>query len=134
MSEVFKKISAASLQARKDRDAAKSKTLIPLVADIQKISKDKQREVTDDDCYAVLKSTIKNVQFNIEKTTGEAKADAEAELILLKSFLPEAPSQEVVDAAIAELKAQGLNKGLIIKGLKERFGTTLDVAEIAKTL
>ena len=134
MSEVFKKISAASLQARKDRDAAKSKTLIPLVADIQRIGKDKQREVTDDDCNAVLKSTIKNVQFNIEKFSGEAKSEAEAELELLKTFLPQAPSKEVVDAAISELKSQGLNKGLIIKGLKERFGSTLDVSEIAKTL
>ena len=134
MSEVFDKIQAAVLQARKDKNEGKKKTLVPLMADIQRIGKDKQRETTDDDCFQVLKSTIKNVQFTIDKTSGAAKIEAELELELLKSFLPEAPSKEIVDAAIADLKGQGLNKGLIIKGLKERFGSTLDVAEIAKGL
>ena len=134
MSEVFNKIQSATLQARRDKNEGKKKTLVPLLSDIQRIGKDKNREVTDDDCFQVLKSTIKNVQFTIDKTAGAAKIEAELELELLKSFLPEAPSQEVVNAAIEELKAQGLNKGLIIKGLKERFGSTLDVAEIAKGL
>lgn len=134
MSEVFNTISAAALQSRKDRNVGHSKTLVPLVSDIQRIGKDKQREVTDDDCFTVLKSTMKNVQFTIDKTSGSAKIESELELALLKTFLPEAPTAEAVNTEIELLKAQGLNKGLIIKGLKAKFGATLDVAEISKTL
>lgn len=135
-SPVYLKIQDDVMIARKERNAVKLKTLLPLLGDIQKIGKDKRRNITDDDCYAVLKSTMKSVAIIIGTSgvTPIRMGIAREEMALLKSYLPDQPDQADIDAAIVELKSQGLNKGLIIKGLKEKFGSTFDVGAIAKTL
>lgn len=133
---VYEQIKQDSLAARKAKDSAKIACLLPLLSDIQKIGKDQQREITDDDCFTVLKSTIKNLHFVIDKAVpgAQGRAIAMAELEWLSKYMPVMPDTETLFGEALELKATGLSKGEVIKRLKQKYGLTLDVRELAAKL
>ena len=136
MSKVLEQIKFETLKARKTHDEDKKSSLLPLLSDIEMIGKNKRRVVTDEDCYTILKSTIKNVKFNIEHLTPNTPQfiKANKELELLNSFLPPIPSNEEIQKEVSLLKSKGLNKGNIIKELKIKFGNFLDFSEISKQI
>lgn len=83
------------MQARKERNTLKTNILTCVISEVDARAKKDLREVTDEDCVAVLKKMIKNVTEL--KTAGASViglnvrqkiADAEQEIEIMESFLP----------------------------------------------
>src|SRR6204780_3742351 len=108
------KIAADMKDAMRAKDAARLSTLRMLKSAIEytKIEK-KQEQLTDTDVTAVIKKQIKQRQDSIESFEKGGRTDLaekeKAELVVLKSYLPEelSPAQveEIVKATIAEVGA-----------------------------
>lgn len=142
-SKVYEKIKNDTLKARRDKNKDGMKTLIPLLSDIQKIGKDQRREITDNDCYSVIKSTVKNINIvidSIEKSNLDieskkiSKEQSLREINLLNSYMPNFPSFEELYQEALVLKEEGKKKGEIIKELKDKYGVALDVKELASKI
>lgn len=136
MFEVYQQIMSDVMKYRKNKNSAALRYMLPLLGDIQKIAKDERREPNDADCFAVLKTTIKNLNIilNIEGLPNEHRQETEEELKALSAYLPEQPDEEHVLGIVAIMLAEGKKKGEIIKALKSEFGPTLDVSRITKHL
>src|ERR1035438_4648925 len=106
------KIAADMKDAMRAKEAARLSTLRLLKSAVEyhKIEK-KQEQLTDADVTVVIKKQIKQRQDSIEGFEKGGRADLvdkeKAELVVLKSYLPEEISQaqleEVVKAVITEL-------------------------------
>ena len=140
---IYARIKFDSLEARKNKDRDSMKTLIPLLSDIQKIGKDQKREVTDNDCFNVIKSTVKNLKILLDSINASnlnpeekeiAKNQSLKEIELLNNYIPNFPPFEELYKESLILKEEGKKKGDIIKSLKEKYGVALDVKELASKL
>src|ERR1017187_4824103 len=108
------KIAADMKDAMRAKDAPRLSTLRMLKSAVEyhKIEK-KQEQLTDADVTAVIKKQIKQPQESVESFEKGGSAGLlekkKAELVVLKSYLPEEISQaqleEVVKAVITELGA-----------------------------
>lgn len=118
------------LLAKKDKNAVKTTVLTMVLSETLNIAKsDGNREPVDNDVLTALKRTLKKSEQSLEyKVPG-----ADDEVNLLKSFLPESMSDEQIQTLVAELKNQhGVNKGLIMKALKEIPG--MDMGKASKMI
>lgn len=141
------KIAADLKQAMLAKDAARLSTLRMLKAAIEyyKIEK-KQESITDADVTAVIKKQIKQRQDSIEGFTKGGRADLvaneQAELAILKAFLPEELSatqvEEIVKAAIAEVGATTkADMGKVMKAVQAKTAGRADnrlVSQLVGTL
>ena len=115
------------IQAMKDRDTVKSSTVNFLRAQLKNVRIEKRSETLEDkDVVAVIKKQIKQRQDSIEQyEKGGRKdlADKEtAEMAILKSYLPEELSEQVlhqfIEQAIRETGAQSMkDMGNVIKAV-----------------
>lgn len=118
------------LLAKKDKNAVKTTVLTMVLSETLNIAKnDGNREPSDNDVITALKRTLKKSEQSLEyKVPG-----SEDEVKLLKSFLPEAMTDEQIQLLVNELKTQhGVNKGLIMKALKEIPG--MDMGKASKMI
>ena len=133
------------IQAMKDRDAVKSSTVNFLRAQLKNVRIEKRSETLEDkDVVAVIKKQIKQRQDSIEQyEKGGRKdlADKEtAEMSILKTYLPEELSgevlQQLVDQAVAETGAQSMkDMGNVIKAVAAKAQGKADnrvISELVK--
>ena len=133
------------IQAMKDRDAVKSSTVNFLRAQIKNVRIEKRSETLEDkDVVTVIKKQIKQRQDSIEQyEKGGRKdlADKEAaEMAILKTYLPEELSgevlQQLVDHAVAETGAQSMkDMGNVIKAVAAKAQGKADnrvISELVK--
>jgi uncharacterized protein YqeY len=108
--------------------------LLKSAVDYHKIEK-KEEQLTDADVTAVIKKQIKQRQDSIEGFEKGGRADLvekeKAELVVLKSYLPEELSQsqveEVVKATIAELgAATKTDMGKVMKAVQAKLAGRAD--------
>jgi uncharacterized protein len=130
------KIAADMKEAMRAKDAARLSTLrlLKSAVDYHKIEK-KEEQLTDADVTAVIKKQIKQRQDSIEGFEKGGRADLvekeKAELVVLKSYLPEELSQsqveEVVKATIAELgAATKTDMGKVMKAVQAKLAGRAD--------
>ena len=130
------KIAADMKEAMRAKDAARLSTLRLLKSAVEyhKIEK-KQEQLTDADVTAVIKKQIKQRQDSIEGFEKGGRADLvekeKAELVVLKSYLPEELSQsqveEVVKATITELGATAkTDMGKVMKAVQAKLAGRAD--------
>ena len=133
------------IQAMKDRDAVKSSTVNFLRAQLKNVRIEKRSEALEDkDVVTVIKKQIKQRQDSIEQyEKGGRKdlADKEtAEMAILKTYLPEELSgevlQQLVDQAVAETGAQSMkDMGNVIKSVAAKAQGKADnrvISELVK--
>ncbi|MEI6083254.1 MAG: GatB/YqeY domain-containing protein [Verrucomicrobiota bacterium] len=129
-------IAAELKKAMLAKDAARLSTLRMLKSAIEyhKIEK-KQETVTDADVTSVIKKQIKQRQDSIEGFEKGGRADLvaheQAELAVLKAFLPEelsaAQVEEIVKAAIAEVGATTkTDMGKVMKAVQAKTAGRAD--------
>jgi uncharacterized protein YqeY len=102
------KINQDYVQAMKDRDSQRSSTLSFLRAQIKNVKIDKRIEkVADEDVISVIKKQAKQRQDSIAQFTAGNRPDLavkeEAELQMLKSYLPAEISPEALAAIVDEV-------------------------------
>jgi uncharacterized protein YqeY len=130
------KIAADIKEAMRAKDAARLSTLRLLKSAVEyhKIEK-KQEQLADADVTAVIKKQIKQRQDSIESFEKGGRADLvekeKAELVVLKSYLPEelSPAQveEVVKATIAEVGATAkTDMGKVMKAVQAKLAGRAD--------
>jgi uncharacterized protein len=130
------KIAADMKEAMRAKDAARLSTLRLLKSAVEyhKIEK-KQEQLTDADVTAVIKKQIKQRQDSIESFEKGGRPDLidkeKAELVVLKSYLPEelSPAQveEVVKATIAEVGATTkTDMGKVMKAVQAKLAGRAD--------
>ena len=130
------KIAADMKEAMRAKDVARLSTLRLLKSAVEyhKIEK-KQEQLTDADVTTVIKKQIKQRQDSIESFEKGGRADLvekeKAELVVLKSYLPEelSPAQveEVVKATIAELGATTkTDMGKVMKAAQAKLAGRAD--------
>lgn len=130
---LLEKIKADQLTARKNKEALKATLLTTLFSEVQMKGKNAGHETTDDEATQVIQKFLKGVNETIsylDKACGdntEALATARAEKEILEAYLPKMATEDEIKAEVASLKAAGAaNIGAIMKGLKDKFGSTLD--------
>src|SRR3989344_2026174 len=133
------------IQAMKDRDALKASTVNFLRAQLKNVRIEKRSETLEDkDVVTVIKKQIKQRQDSIEQYEKGGRndlADKEtAEMAILKTYLPEELSgevlQQLVDQAVAETGAQSMkDMGNVIKAVAAKAQGRADnrvVSELVK--
>ena len=111
-----KEITAALTQAMKNRDELRKIPLRLVLAGVKEKEIEKREELDDDE---VLRVVQKEAKARLEAISDAEKAgrqdlidQAEAELAVLKEFMPEALSEEdvkaIVEATIAEIGAASM--------------------------
>jgi uncharacterized protein YqeY len=123
-------------KAMKDRDSIMVSTLSFLRSELKNVAIDKRRDVLEDaQVIAVIRKQIKQHQDSIEKFKAGNRQDLvekeTRELEILKSYLPQAVSEDQIKEAIEEeiLKtgAQGIQDvGKVMKELLAKFAGRLD--------
>ena len=133
---LIEKLAADLKQAMLAKEVARTSTLRMLKSAIEyhKIEK-KQESLTDADVTAVIKKQIKQRQDSIAGFEKGGRADLvateQAELVVLKAYLPEelSPAQveEIVKAAIAEVGATTkADMGKVMKAVQAKTGGRAD--------
>lgn len=102
------KISKDYIQAMKNKDALRSSTINFLRAQIKNVCIEKKAEKVDDvDVLAVIKKQVKQRQDSIVQFQkggrGDLVAKEQAELDILKGYLPEEMSPEVLKVIVQEV-------------------------------
>ena len=128
---LLEQIKKDQFEARKNKETLKATLLTTLFAEAAMKGKNARRETTDEETVQVIQKFLKGVNETIGYLVNGNKTEAlvvsTAEKEILESYLPKMASVEEIRSAIVELKANGVsNVGAIMKGLKEKFSTSLD--------
>ncbi len=128
-------------EAMRAKDTAKRDTLRNLNAAIKQIEVDERRELSDTDVEAVLMKYAKQredakVQF-ADAGRDDLVAKEEAELAIVKSYLPEPLDEAELEAIIKEIIAQTgaqsiKDMGKVMGAAKAKVGSRADGGTISK--
>ena len=126
-------------EAMRAKDTAKRDTLRNLSAAIKQIEVDERRDLNDSDVEAILTKYAKQredalVQFK-DAGRDDLVAKEEAELKLVRSYLPEPLSDEELKAAVEsivkEIGATGMkDMGKIMGAIKKSYGSRADGGKV----
>ena len=126
---IVETLKAKTLQLRKDRHEIAPVMQFHL-SELANIGKAKNRETTEDEAIQYLKKSVQKLKE--DKYSNLQEAD------ILEQLLPQMASADEVRAHIFMLEAeQGLdisNKGAVMKAVKERFGSLVDMKMVAGML
>ncbi len=132
--------------AMRAKDAPRLGTLRFLLAAIKQKEVDERRDLTDADIVAILEKQVKQRRESIaayEQAGRTETADQEkAEIVVLQEFLPQAADdaevQAVIDAALAEVAAQGVTgapaMGKAMAIIKPKLAGRADMSQVSKLL
>ncbi len=140
MSALKAKLQASQVTAMKAHEAPKVQAIRNIMAAIKKREVDERISLTDADIEKLLLTMSKQIQETLDqaKTAGrpEAIAEAEFEMAIVKSYLPEQMSEADVNALVKkladELKASGsmpagnAAMGALMKLAREKIGSKAD--------
>jgi uncharacterized protein len=130
---LLEKIQAASLEARKSKDAEKAATLVTLYAEAARIGKDAgNRLTTDEETIRVVRKFLKGVDETLPLLTQpEAIERAKREKSVLEAFLPTMVAGAELQAVIADIVSTLAEKspkqmGAVMGALKKRLAGSYD--------
>src|SRR5205085_10112254 len=96
--------------AMKAKDAARTSTLRMVKAAIMNREKEGGEQLTDEDVTKLLRSQMKQRRDSVEQYQKAGRQDLvdkeQAELAIIEAYLPQAASQEKIDAAVAAAIAE----------------------------
>ncbi len=133
-------IQTAVVESMKARDSQRVQVLRNITSAIKKKEVDERKELTDTEVLKLVMTLEKQVRETLEQAKGagraEATQEAEYEISVLKSFLPQQMSEsEVVDAVRAvhdelkssgQLPAGGAAMGALMKASMAKIGARAD--------
>ncbi len=135
-------VKAQQLAVRKSReDKVAIALLTVLVSDIEKLAKEKSRDVTDEESVMVIRRLLKSNAEMLEILTdrGKPTTDTEHEKTILESFLPEQLSEHDLRNGIQkifiDLNPTSKDMGKVMGEIKKRYGTSVNMkiaSEIVK--
>jgi hypothetical protein len=103
-------LNEAVKEAMKAGDSAKKTTLRGALAAIKQVEVDEQKELDDGDILGVLQKEVKSRRESIADAEKAGRDDliqaAEAEVVMLEAFLPQALSPEELEAIVKEVIAE----------------------------
>lgn len=133
----------AMKEAMRAKDQVAKRTLTMVRAAIQQAEKDRRADLDETAVLAILQKELKSRQ----ETIGEAKRagrddlvrDTEAEIVILKTFLPEAMPEEelhaLIEAVIAEVGASApTDMGKVMKVLLPRVAGRAQGGDISRAV
>ena len=133
--EVKSKIEEGLKAAIKQRDSVRVSILRMLLAAIKNKEVEKIRALTEDEFFALVKTSVKQHLESIESFKKGNRQDLvekeEKELVILREFLPTALTDEElskeIEGAIATLEAKSQkDMGKVIKYLLEKYPGRID--------
>jgi len=92
------------------------------IAEINKIGKDKGRKTSEDEAIQYVKKVV-------QKLKEDEYAD-KMEISVLSSILPAMASEEEVKEFLSTLD-EGLNKGQIMKAVRDKYGALVDMKMVS---
>jgi len=99
-------------QAMKDKDAPRRDLLKVVLGELQTAAARTGEDLSDDEAQRIVRKMVKSNQEMIELSDRpQAKAKAEAELVILESLLPKTLSVDEIIAALAPVKDDVLAAG-----------------------
>lgn len=143
MSELKTRISDAVKDAMRAKATDRLGTLRFLLAAIKQKEVDERRDLTDTDVTAIIEKQVKQRRESIaafeQAGRTETAAQEKAELSVLKEFLPQAATDAeiaaAIDAAFAEVSAQGITgapaMGKIMAILKQALAGKADMSALS---
>jgi uncharacterized protein len=131
MSELAVRLQGALNGARKAQDKPKVLLLGTVLSEIKNREIEAKRALTDDDVIEVIRKAIKRRRESVEMYEqggrGELAANERQEAEALEVWLPAAPSDEEVRAAVREAIAGGATAiGAVMGKVMPRFKGRLD--------
>ncbi len=131
---LFETIQFDMKQALKAGDKQKVSCLRMFMAAAKNKEIDLRRELDDNDCLAIVKSQVKQINDSIEQFTAAGRDDLAAEekqnLAVLQNYLPaemsSAEIEKIVDAVIAEMDATKKDFGKVMKEALARVAGQAD--------
>ena len=143
MSDLKARISDAVKDAMRAKATERLGTLRFLQAAIKQKEVDDRRDLTDADVTAIIEKQVKQRRESIaafeQAGRTETAAQETAELAVLREFLPQAASDEevnaTIEAALAEVAAQGISgapaMGKIMAILKQKLAGKADMSALS---
>jgi len=135
------RIKADIKEAMRAKDTAKRDTLRNLSAAIKQIEVDERKELSDSDVEAILTKYAKQredamAQFK-EAGRDDLVAKEEAELLIVKAYLPEPLSDEELEAMVKEIIAEVgatsmKDMGKVMGAVKKKAGSRADGSKVNK--
>ena len=135
------RIKADIKEAMRAKDTAKRDTLRNLSAAIKQIEVDERKELSDSDVEAILTKYAKQredamAQFK-EAGRDDLVAKEEAELLIVRAYLPEPLSDEELEAMVKEIIAEVgatsmKDMGKIMGAVKKKAGSRADGSKVNK--
>jgi uncharacterized protein len=137
---LLKSIRSRQLAERKNRgencDHVAIAILTVLLGDIEKLAKEKRREVMDDEIYMLIRRLLKtnseNQQIYGDRRDGNMCDELEHEKDILESFLPQQLGEDQIRSEVSNIiqemgATEAKHMGGIMKVLKERHGAAVDM-------
>jgi uncharacterized protein YqeY len=120
------RLRAALIEARKNRDAARTLLLSTILADLKNRELDLGHPASNDEAAEVLQRGVKQRREAAEAYRSVGRPDAadreQAEVRILEAFLPAAPAPEEIRAAVREVIAGGAKDlGQVMGQVMPRF-------------
>lgn len=127
---IIEKLKQERIEARKNKDNALSSFFAFVISEVEKIGKDAgNRLTTEDESVRVIEKTIGNIEQNMVVTSDVIKNELAMQISILKKYIPEKVSEDVVRQFIVDLYKDNpdINKGIFMKELKGKFGSSVDM-------
>ena len=138
---ILKELEKELTNARFGKEAFKLAVLKTFKATVENKAIEERAELSEDAVMILLKREVKMAKESLEWAEKSANeefiTEGKERVEILEKFLPEMASEQDIEQVIAglELKdATGLNRGIIMKALKEEFGTNIDNALASKII
>lgn len=116
---MIKELKAKTLELRKNRDPL-GKIMQYHIAEISKVGKNKNRETTEDEAVQYVKKTV-------QKLKEDSHDPNTSEIEVLEKLLPSMASEEEVRKFIESEGVDTLNKGAVMKAVRQQFGARVDM-------
>jgi uncharacterized protein len=139
-SEILARIKQDTVAAMKAKDRERLGILRQVSAAIKQVEVDERRELDDQGVLAILQKYAKQVRDSLEAAEkagrSEAVAAAEAELVIVREYLPaeldDAALGAIVDEAIGETGASGpKDMGAVMKAVMPRVTGRADGSRVS---
>lgn len=136
-------INNAMKEALRAKDQVAKRTLTMVRAAIQQAEKDRKTELDETAVMSILQKELKSRQETIDEAKKAGRddlvADTEAEIVVLKKFLPEAMSEEelrtLAAEVIAEVGASAMSDmGKVMKVIMPRVGGRASGGDISRVV
>ncbi|MBW7857396.1 MAG: GatB/YqeY domain-containing protein [Leptonema sp. (in: Bacteria)] len=127
---LFEKLQNDSLQARKNKEAARSALLITVFSQVKTIAiDDGHREPNDQDVIKVIRSFLKGINETLELAaqgaiSADEKSKSELEKSILESYLPQQLTADDLKKILTDAGVKTIGEAM--KLLKEKYDGQYD--------